>query len=144
MRWSPVFPIPGSGRYMRQPLYNRDFCRIIKWCIEHQPDGAVYDIVGQENVYYIDIIKTIKREMGLHTAILPIPYGLFEILLRVYALFSRYPPFVADQLKALAAGDHFEGVDMEVTFGIRPTPFAEAIRETFCDGTYSRVVLKRT
>jgi len=25
----PFFPVPGHGRYMRQPLYNRDFCRAI-------------------------------------------------------------------------------------------------------------------
>ncbi|MBE7942892.1 NAD(P)-dependent oxidoreductase, partial [Ramlibacter aquaticus] len=39
----PVFPIPGHGRYMRQPLYNRDFCRAIEWCLRHQPKGAIYD-----------------------------------------------------------------------------------------------------
>ena len=46
MARTPVFPIPGHGRYMRQPLYEGDFCRCIAWCIEHQPDGATYDIVG--------------------------------------------------------------------------------------------------
>ena len=25
----PVFPIPGSGKYMRQPLYVIDFCRVL-------------------------------------------------------------------------------------------------------------------
>ncbi|MBE7942891.1 NAD(P)-dependent oxidoreductase, partial [Ramlibacter aquaticus] len=38
-----MFPIPGHGRYMRQPLYNRDFCRAIEWCLRHQPKGAIYD-----------------------------------------------------------------------------------------------------
>src|SRR5262249_32547387 len=32
MRRAPVFPIPGSGRYLRQPLYAGDFCDIIMAC----------------------------------------------------------------------------------------------------------------
>ena len=139
----PVFPIPGHGRYMRQPLYNRDFCRVIEYCIDHQPDGAVYDLVGSERVDYIDIIRTIKRVKNLKTPIVRIPYGLFYALLKVYALFSKQPPFTADQLKALTAGDDFVGVDLEKTFGIVPTPFEDAIRETFTDPTYSQVVLER-
>jgi nucleoside-diphosphate-sugar epimerase len=36
MAKTPVFPIPGDGRYMRQPLYERDFCRCIVRCIERR------------------------------------------------------------------------------------------------------------
>jgi nucleoside-diphosphate-sugar epimerase len=42
----PFFPVPGHGRYMRQPLYNRDFCRAILAMMQHQPEGAVYDLTG--------------------------------------------------------------------------------------------------
>jgi len=135
----PVFPIPGHGRYMRQPLYNRDFCRVIAVCLERRPLGEVYDLVGQERVDYVDIIRAIREAKGLRTPIVHIPVWLFSALLRTYALFSANPPFTADQLKALTAGDDFSGVDLETTFGIRPTPFAEAIRETFCDPRYSQV-----
>ena len=138
----PVFPIPGHGRYMRQPLYNRDFCRAIIVCMERQPDGAAYDLVGPDQVDYVDIIRTIKRVKGIKTPIVHIPYSLFYVLLKVYSLFSARPPFTADQLKALTAGDHFTGIDMQATFGIKPTPFDDAIRETFCDPKYSSVVLE--
>jgi len=135
----PVFPIPGHGRYMRQPLYNRDFCRVIAVCLERRPQGDVYDLVGHERVDYVDIIRAIREAKRLKTPIVHIPVGLFAFLLRLYALFSANPPFTADQLKALTAGDDFTGVDLETTFGVRPTPFAEAIRETFCDPVYSQI-----
>ena len=67
MAKSPVFPVPGDGKYLRQPLYNRDFCRVIQYCIEHQPIGKSYDIVGDDNIHYIDMIKLIKRIKGLNT-----------------------------------------------------------------------------
>lgn len=143
MARTPVFPIPGDGRYMRQPLYERDFCRCIVRCIETQPDGAVYDVVGDTRIDYVDIIRTIKRAKKLRTPIVHIPYGLFHFLLRVYALFSGKPPFTADQLKALTAGDEFHGVDTATVFGVTQTPFAEAVRESYCDPRYSAIVLKR-
>jgi nucleoside-diphosphate-sugar epimerase len=143
MARTPVFPIPGDGRYMRQPLYERDFCRCIIVCMERQPDGKVYDLVGDTRIDYVDIIRTIKRVKRLHTLIVHIPYGLFHALLRLYALFSRKPPFTADQLKALTAGDEFRGVDTQAEFGVRQIPFEEAVRESYCDPRYSRIVLKR-
>lgn len=143
MEKTPVFPIPGDGRYMRQPLYERDFCRCIAWCMRHQPDGAAYDIVGDTRIDYIDIIRTIKRVKGLRTPIARIPVGLFAFLLRTYALFSRKPPFTADQLEALSAGDDFRGVDTAAVFGVVQTPFEQAVRESYCDPRYSPIVLKR-
>jgi hypothetical protein len=43
----------------------------------------------------------------------------------------------------LTAGDQFTGVNTTEVFGVTPTPFEEAIRETFSDERYSRIVLKR-
>jgi len=143
MAKTPVFPIPGDGKYMRQPLYERDFCRCIVKCIEAQPDGKVYDVCGDTRIYYVDIIRTIKRVKRLRTVIVHIPYSLFHFLLKVYALFSGKPPFTADQLKALSAGDEFHGVDTRVTFGVAQTPFEDAVRESYCDARYAPVVLKR-
>jgi nucleoside-diphosphate-sugar epimerase len=143
MARTPVFPIPGDGRFMRQPLYERDFCRCIVRCIETEPDGQVFDIVGETRVDYVDIIRTIKRVKNLRTLILHIPIGFFAFLLRTYSLFSNKPPFTADQLKALSAGDDFKGVDTEAVFGVRQTPFEAAIRESYTDPRYSHIVLQR-
>lgn len=144
MERAPIFPIPGHGRYMRQPLYERDFCRAIIWCLENRPVGTTYDLVGNERIDYIDIIRAIRDVKGLRTPIVRIPYRLFELLLRAYALFSDKPPFTADQLKALTAGDDFTGVDIKQTFGFDPTPFREGVRETFCHPVYSKYVVERT
>lgn len=143
MEKTPLFPIPGHGRYMRQPLYNQDFCRVILRCMLTQP-RAEYDLVGPEQIDYIDIIRAIKRAKKLRTPVVRIPFGLFSALLKVYALFSDNPPFTADQLKALTAGDRFTGVDMEQVFDIKPTPFQRAVDETFADPRYSGIVLRPT
>ncbi|WP_299794817.1 NAD-dependent epimerase/dehydratase family protein [Ramlibacter sp.] len=140
----PVFPIPGHGRYMRQPLYNRDFCRAIEWCLRERPRGAVYDLVGQDRIDYVDIIRTIRHVKGLRTPIVHLPRPVFAALLRAYGLFTRQPPFTAAQLKALTAGDDFRGVDMRSTFGFEPTPVAAGLRETFTDPVYAQYAVERT
>ena len=143
MAKTPVFPIPGDGKYMRQPLYIRDFCRALAWAIEHEPAGEVYDVVGAQRIDYVDIIRLIRKVKGLKTLIVHIPVGLFRALLRLYAVFSAKPPFTADQLDALSAGDDFKGVDTEKVFGFRQTPFEDAVRESYCDPRYSRVLVHR-
>ncbi|MFM7524434.1 MAG: NAD-dependent epimerase/dehydratase family protein, partial [Betaproteobacteria bacterium] len=36
MKKVPVFPVPGDGRFLRQPLYVGDFCQIVISCIEQR------------------------------------------------------------------------------------------------------------
>jgi len=142
MQRVPVFPIPGSGRYMRQPLYAGDFCNVIISCIESRISGQGYNITGLERVDYIDIIRQIKRATHARCAIVRIPYGLFAVLLKIYAVFDKNPPFTAAQLKALTAGDEFEVIDWEGIFHIKATPFSKAVDETFNDPVYSPIALQ--
>lgn len=138
----PVFPIPGHGRYLRQPLYVGDFCNVIISCIEQRAAIGTYNISGHEKVDYIDMIREIKRATHARTPIVRIPYQLFFALLWVWALFDRNPPFTTQQLQALTARDEFEVIDWPAIFGVPYTPFARAINETFNDPRYGKVELE--
>ncbi len=142
MQKVPLFPVPGHGRYMRQPLYVGDFCGIIISCIENRIADGTFNISGHEKVDYIDIIREIRRATGARTMILNIPYGLFHALLWLWSRFDANPPFTTQQLEALVAKDEFEVIDWPGIFGVESTPFSAAVRETFCDPTYSRVQLE--
>jgi len=142
LRWAPVFPIPGSGRYMRQPLYVMDFCRIILACLQRQPAGMAYNITGREKVDYIDIIRGIKAVVGGAAPIIRIPYGLFWLMLKAYALIDSNPPFTTKQLKALITPDEFELIPWWDIFGVAATPFETALRETFGPGRYAGLRLE--
>lgn len=138
----PVFPIPGHGRYMRQPLYEKDFCGIIISAMEKQPQNEIYNITGRDEVDYIDIIRTIKKVKNLKTPIVKIPYTLFKGLMATYALFSDNPPFTTQQLEALVADDEFELIPWWDIFDVESTPFEDAMYETFNDEKYSQIILK--
>lgn len=138
----PVFPVPGHGRYMRQPLYVGDFCNIIISAILNDKLNGIFNISGHDRVDYIDIIREIKRVTHSSTIILKLPYSIFYALIWTWGLFDKNPPFTTQQLSALIAKDEFEVIDWPTIFGVRSTSFSDAIFETFNDPRYSKFVLE--
>ena len=138
----PVFPIPGNGRYMRQPMYVGDFCSIIISCMESRISGKIFNISGLEKVDYIDIIRSIKRATKSRAVLLKIPYTLFYVLLKIWSLFDSDPPFTAAQLAALVARDEFEIIDWPGIFNVTPTPFDLAIERTYTHPVYGNIALE--
>ena len=138
----PVFPIPGSGKYVRQPLYAGDFCDIILACMEKRLSGQSFNISGKQKAYYIDIIRQIKQANGSSSVLVKLPYFLFYSLLAIYAVFDRNPPFTTSQLKALVIDEVFEDIDWETIFGVTATPLDQAIEQTFSHPVYSKIKLK--
>jgi nucleoside-diphosphate-sugar epimerase len=140
MKKVPIFPVPGSGRYLRQPLFAGDFCNVIQSSIEREITGA-FNITGMERIDYIDLIRAVKQATGAKTHIQPIPYGLFWAILRANAIFDRDPAFTVSQLEALVTPDLFEVIDWPGIFSVRATPLQDALNETFRHSTYSDITL---
>lgn len=140
MQRVPVFPIPGNGKYLRQPLYGGDFADIVASAIGSEITG-IYNITGMERIDYIDLIRLVKDAVRSRARIQKVPYTLFSILLRTNALFDKNPPFTSKQLEALVTPDVFEVIDWPAIFKVRATPLKEALETTFRDPTYSDVAL---
>ena len=142
MRKSPIFPIPGDGHFMRQPLYAGDFCDIIISSI-HKPNiNGIFNISGHEKIDYIDMIRMLKKAIHSKTWIVKIPYGVFHRLLTVWAFFDKNPPFTTQQLEALVGQDEFEMIDWPSIFGVSFTPLVVALKEVHGDPRYSSIVLE--
>jgi nucleoside-diphosphate-sugar epimerase len=140
MQRTPVFPIPGDGKYLRQPLYGGDFADIIASAIGSEITGA-YNITGMERIDYIDLIRLVKDAVSARARIQKVPYSLFSFMLKTNALFDKNPPFTAKQLEALVTPDVFEVIDWPAIFKVRATPLKEALETTFRDPTYGNVAL---
>lgn len=140
MQRAPIFPVPGNGRYLRQPLFVGDFCNVIIAAIEREMTG-VYNITGQERIDYIDLMRGVKRASGGKAAIVRVPYSVFWFMLKLNALFDRNPAFTVGQLKALVTPDIFEVMDWPGIFNVRPTPLQESLDITFRDPNYSTIAL---
>ncbi len=137
MEKSPILPIPGHGRYTRQPLYVNDFCRIMMKTIQRGPDNKIHDIIGKEKIYFIDIMKTIRKQKGLKRVFIKIPIPIFIRLLNLYAFIFRKRPFVPDQLRAMTIGDIFKTDDWERKFGVNYTKSGDALKEIYASSYYN-------
>ena len=142
MKRTPIFPIPGHGRFLRQPLYSGDFCDIMIACIEQRRANEIHNISGLEKIHYVDLIKEMCAVLGARAVIVRIPYWLFWSLLRIYGWIDRDPSFTVHQLEALVAPDIFEVIDWPRIFGVKATPLATAMHETFQDPKYSEITLE--
>jgi nucleoside-diphosphate-sugar epimerase len=137
---TPVFPIPGNGRFMRQPLYVGDFVSIIVAAIEHRKTGT-YDISGLEQITYGDLIAMIHDIVKPRARIVHIPYAMFWALLWLYARVDRNPPFTTGQLEALVIPETFPVIDWPAQFGVTATPLRRALSETYLDPEFSGITL---
>lgn len=127
MEQSPIFPVPGSGRYMRQPLFVGDLCAVIRKLIESKPERRIYNVIGKEKIDFIDLLKEIRRQRGLRCVFVCIPIPVFIMMLRIHSLIFRKKPFVKAQLYALIAGDDFPVDPWDDYFKVRYTRFKEGI-----------------
>jgi hypothetical protein len=87
-------------------------------------------------------MRAVKDAVGARSAVVRVPYRLFWLMLYVYGLVDRDPPFTTRQLAALATPDVFEEIDWPGIFSVRATPLRDALNETFRDPRYSQVVLE--
>jgi nucleoside-diphosphate-sugar epimerase len=137
---SPVFPIPGDGEFQRQPLYGGDFAAIIASAIESRITGT-FDISGRTTIAYAALIHLIKDITKAKARIVYIPYSLFWLLLRTYALVDRNPPFTTNQLEALVIPEVFPIIDWPEIFNVRETLLRDALTESYLDPHYSGITL---
>lgn len=141
MRKFPIFPIPGNGQYIRQPLFVEDFVKILASTLFIKRKG-ILDISGKEQITYISIIKEIKKIQKSKTLIIKIPYIFFYILLKIWALFDRNPPFTIYQLKALTIPEVFPTADWESIFNVKTTKFRIAATRTYGNNKYKDIKLR--
>jgi nucleoside-diphosphate-sugar epimerase len=137
---TPLFPIPGDGRFIRQPLYVGDFAAIIAASLLRRATGT-YDISGLEQINYGDLIRLIHDITQPKARIIHIPYRLFWLLLWAYALVDRDPPFTTRQLEALVIPETFPVIDWPGIFHVEATPLRQALEESYRHPVYSGIVL---
>ena len=141
MSRTPIFPIPGSGKFIRQPLYAGDFAAIIIASMRQQMTGT-FDISGLEKIPYVDMIRLIRSTVKSRSFIVHIPIPIFWWLLFIYGRIDSNPPFTTRQLEALVIPETFPVINWPGIFGVIPTPLKVAIEQTFLDPQYIGTTLE--
>ncbi len=80
----PVFPIPGHGKWPRQPHSIDDVCLLVLKFIEDFPHNEVISVNGKETIYYKDMVRTVLSELGGFKFRVFLPIPLFILLMNWY------------------------------------------------------------
>jgi len=129
----PLLPIPGHGRYLRQPLFVGDLVRVILAALERGPSGEAHNVIGHERIDFIELLRRMGRLRGVRCRLQPVPLPLFRAALAVQRWLFGRKAYTREQLEALMAGDDFPVEDWSERFGVRYTPFDEAAPGVYRD-----------
>ena len=124
----PVFPIPGHGKWPRQPLYIDDVCHLILKLIENFPHNEIISVNGKEIIYYKDMVRTVLTELGGFKFRVFLPIPLFIFLMNTYQKIKGVTEFTPDQVRALTTVETFPEYPWWATYHIPATSFQQGVR----------------
>jgi nucleoside-diphosphate-sugar epimerase len=125
----PCFPIPGHGKWPRQPIYIDDVCHLIISIMRNFPKDKVYSINGKEVIYFKDMIKIVLNQLDGFKFRLFLPVSLFKFLMMEYQKLCGEVQFTADQVDSLTAGEVFPDYAWWEEFDIDITSFVEGVKK---------------
>ncbi|HLM33747.1 MAG TPA: complex I NDUFA9 subunit family protein [Gaiellaceae bacterium] len=129
VRYSPVTPVPGSGKRLLQPIWVEDVAAFFARSLStEEAANKTFDLGGPDRVTWNEFYDRLKRTLGKRRATLHVPLGLMRAGAALAEKFPR-PPVTRDQLRMLEAADNVGDVDPAIgTFGIRPIGLDEQLR----------------
>ncbi len=123
----PVFPIPGHGKWPRQPIYIDDICYLVIAIMNNFPHNKVYSINGKDIIYYRDMIKIVLKQIGGFKFRLFLPISLFKFLMMSYQKLAGNVQFTSDQVDSLTSEEIFSNYAWWEEFGIDATSFEQGV-----------------
>lgn len=125
----PIIPLPGGGKFGRQPIYVDDICKIVLKLLAGNYKKQIYEIHGKEYVTMAKMVKVITSEKKIKKITLFVPVFFLLIFFWVAGKILKNPKFTVDQIKSLISGEKFKGEKWWSTFDIIPTSFEKGVAQ---------------
>jgi len=125
----PCFPIPGHGKWPRQPIYIDDVCHLVISIMKKFPKNEIYNVNGKDVIYFRDMVKTVLDQLGGFKFRIFLPVSLFKFLMIAYQRLKGEIRFTPDQVDSLTAEEVFPNYPWWDEFGIKFTSFEEGIKK---------------
>lgn len=125
----PCFPIPGHGKWPRQPIYIDDICHLIISIINKFPHNKIYSVNGKEIIYFRDMIKIVLEQLDGFKFRIFLPVSVFKLLMMSYQKLMGSTQFTSDQVDSLTAEEVFSNYAWWEEFNIDVTSFEEGVKK---------------
>ena len=128
MRYSPIAPIFGDGKYLQQPIFVDDVAQAVVSCLgSDKTIGKSYNIAGKHPLTYNDVIDTIAKQMNKRVWKIHVPSKPVLSLLRFFERMRIPFSIKAEQVLRLNENKDFSYAEAQRDFGFRPLSFEEGI-----------------
>ena len=141
LKVTPIFPIVGTGKYPRQPVYIKDMVQIIITLLEKQPKNKVMSI-DADPIDFIDMVKVMMKASKRRRILLKLPVKLFIFLMQTYNFILRKVEFTPDQVKSLTTGETFPQDNWDTKLKVKKSSFREGLQDMVKDKNF-KYMLKR-
>lgn len=126
---SPIVPVPGSGKYLQQPVYVEDVAdAIIAALSVRKAVRQTYNIAGAAPLEYNAVVDEICKLLGKRRAVVHLPVSLAIVGVAVLRKIPGLPKFTVEQVLRLNENKAFSIEKAQKDLGFNPLSFQEGIR----------------
>lgn len=129
IKYLPLIPLPGGGNFGRQPVFAGDISKIVLKLLKLKPANKIYEIHGVEYVTMKDMVKVIKKTLGLKKPTIVVPLWFLKSAVWLWGMLLPNPKFTTDQIDSLTSGEKFSGDKWWLIFDIIPTKFEAGVAQ---------------
>lgn len=125
------FPMFGNGKNLMQPVHARDLGNAYYDILmnSEKTKNKEYDLSGAQPLPYIEVVRTVSRELNRKTTIVRFPIWFSVLSAKMYALISKKPKIKVEQVLRMQEDKAFGYESAARDFGYDPVSFEEGIRE---------------
>jgi NADH dehydrogenase len=129
LRFSPVVPVIGDGRYEMQPVWIGDVAEVIARALERPDLRGTFELGGAERLTYHQVLDHLEAALGVRRPRVSVPVGIARFAALAGTALPNLAPITPEQLQMLLEGSTTADNAVESRFGVRPRAFAEVARE---------------
>jgi NADH dehydrogenase len=129
IRFSPVVPVIGDGRYEMQPIWLGDVAEAFALALERPDLRGSFDLGGPERLNYHRMLDHLESALGVRRRRIPVPVGVARFAAAAGAIMPNLAPITSDQLQMLLEGSTTTDNAIALRFGISARTFAEVAKE---------------
>jgi len=129
IRFSPVVPVIGNGRYEMQPIWLGDVAEACALAFERPDLRGTFDVGGPECLTYHRMLDQLEAALGVHRRRMAIPVGVARFAAAAGTALPHAVPITTEQLQLLLEGNTTAENAIQSRFGITPRSFAEVAQE---------------
>ncbi len=129
IRFSPVVPVIGDGRYEMQPIWLGDVAEAFALALERADLRGSFDLGGPEQLSYHQMLDHLESALGVRRRRITIPVGVARFAAAAGAALPNAVSITSDQLQMLLEGNTTADNAIVSRFGISPRTFAQVAQE---------------